>query len=303
MLPWKKIGQVATRSSILFCDTTVIYYKLHGHSLQQQAIRDLARNSRLVLSGFVVGEYIRGYVVGLLELYFAIKAESSVRDGMQVFRSDCGNRPRRLSNAFQSTADWLCGYADWEDIDKTLRRLGEYIRQCVGTVVFEFPTRTRDPLGCDIGVLAFRREAYSEDLLLDFYEEFSDIREEPQCGQCDFRSLQVEELGAAGIDLYSAGQRQRHSTCKGYVQQAEWLEKAVGSTLKAPSCWYCDRLGDSIIALSASADGPILIGDRQSFPALCAILGKQLVLIPSLEELRDRPSDKRSRKSKRRPGR
>ncbi len=294
---------MGTRPDFLFCDTTVIYCKLHGHSLQQQAIRGFARNSRLMLSGFVVGEYIRGYVIGLIELYFAIKAESSVRDGIQVFRSDTGSRPRRLGNAFQSTTDWLCGHADWEDTHRTLRRLGEYIRQCVDAVAFEFPARTRDPLGCDIGVLAFRREAYSEDLLLDFYEQFSDIRESPQCRQCDFRSSQVEELGAAGIDLYSAGQRQEHSACKGYVQQAEWLEKAVGSTLTAPSCWYCDRLGDSIIALSASVDRPILTGDKQSFPALCEILGKQLVLIPSLAELRARPRNNRSRRSKRRPKR
>ena len=64
------------------------------------------------------------------------------------------------------------------------------------------------------------------------------------------------------------------------------MDQAVRSPKNQPTCWYCDRLGDTIIALSAPDDAIILTGDKQSFPALAAILKKPLVLVPSLKELR-----------------
>jgi hypothetical protein len=68
------------------------------------------------------------------------------------------------------------------------------------------------------------------------------------------------------------------------------MDQAVRSKLTDPSCWHCDRLGDTIIALSAPANSTILTGDKQSFPALAKILSKPIELIPSLQELRVRPS-------------
>jgi len=57
---------------------------------------------RLAVSNFVRGEYIRGYLTGLIDLYSAIMEEQSVEDGIQVFAADAGNRPRKLANAFTS---------------------------------------------------------------------------------------------------------------------------------------------------------------------------------------------------------
>lgn len=280
---------MSSKQTFLFCDTTVIYYKLHGHPLHRQAISDMAGQSRLAVSAFVVGEYTRGYVIGLIELYFAIREEGSVQNGILIFNGEMGNRPRRLANAFQSATGWLCGFVDWSDVQKTLRRLGEYIRTCVYNIAFEFPKRVRDPLACEVGVLSFRREEYTEDLIFDFYAQYQDVQSEPGCGQCRFRASQLAELAATGIDLYSSNQRDRHAKSKGYVQQAEWLEKAARSEKDSPTCWYCERLGDSIIALSAPKDMPILTGDANSFPVLGKLLGKQVVLIPSLKELKERP--------------
>jgi hypothetical protein len=72
-------------NSPFFCDTSIIYYKLHSHSLQREAVQRIRGSHRLVLSTFVRGEYIKGYIYGLIVLYTTIKAEGDVEDGIHVF--------------------------------------------------------------------------------------------------------------------------------------------------------------------------------------------------------------------------
>jgi hypothetical protein len=42
----------------------------------------------------VRGEYVRGYVIGLIELFFILKEERSVEDGIHLFTSKMGGQPR-----------------------------------------------------------------------------------------------------------------------------------------------------------------------------------------------------------------
>jgi hypothetical protein len=133
--------------------------------------------------------------------------------------------------------------------------------------------------------MSFPRETYREEHITDFYAEFSTIYEGPQCDQCVFRSEQIQELQQRGIDLHSDVQKQAHRQEAGYVAQAKWMDKAEKTPKSGPTCWYCDRLGDTIIALSAPAGATIVSGDHQSFPTLTNILGKTLSLIPPLPQL------------------
>ncbi len=288
LTPW----MIATRSQMnktntFFADTTVVYYRLHSHTLLQEAVKQAVANGDVVLNNFVRGEYIRGYVAGLIELFTVIQAEKSVSDGFHVFNAESSKRPRKLANALQSTTVRFKGFEGSEDIKKTLRRLGEYIRTTLMKFDAAFPTRVRDPLGCDIGVMSFPQETYSEDQILDFYKELETTRDDPACDQCSFRKNQIDNLTAANIDLYSPAQQKMHASHKGYVSQAESIDKAVRSPKSEPTCWYCDRLGDTIIALSAPKDTIILTGDGQSFPVLAEILRKSLHLLPSLQTLRE----------------
>lgn len=273
-----------------FLDTTIVYYRLHSHSLLRAAVGQAASDGTMKLSVFVRGEYIRGYVIGLIELYFAIKAEESVEDGIQFFNAEMGKSRnlRKIANALQATSGWLCGFEDRREVPKTLRRLGEWVRNTLASFDATFFNRVYDPLECEIGVLSFPRETYREDHLLEFYEEYERVREHPNCNQCHFREEQVGALKAAGIDLYSDQQRQQHKDSTGYVGQAGWAEKAAQSKRTEPSCWYCDRLSDTIIALSTPPDTILLTGDASSYPALMSILQKPLRMIPSLNELRRR---------------
>jgi hypothetical protein len=270
-----------------YADTTAVYYRLHGHSLLKNAVTEAVGKGTLSISNFVRGEYIRGYVTGLIELFYAIKAEQSVPDGIHYFNAQMGTRhPRKVANALQTAASWLGGLEESNDIEKTLRRLGEQIRNVLILFDMTFVRRARDPLACEIGVMSFPSETYQEKHILDFYEEYNRIREKPNCDQCQFRKDQMTKLDAAGRDLHSGRQQQRYAEYGGYVKQAKAIDMARRSP-KNPSCWYCDRLGDTIIALSAPDGLTIVTGDGQSFPPLATILEKPLALIPSLDQLRE----------------
>ena len=285
------MSPLTSKAETHFADTTIVYYRFdNSHSLLKRAVRDAVGNGTTVTSLFVRGEFIRGYVVGLIELYYAIKEERSVRDGIAHFSAQMGNRhPRKVANAFTSTLGWLSGLEDATDVAKTLRRLGEYIRSTLFRFDQAFPRRSSDPLRCEIGLLSFPHETYRESLIEEFYEEYVQTREQPACDQCQFRTEQQQQLAKHSIDLYGPGQQTRYSKQKGYVQQAQRMDQAVRSKKTEPSCWYCDRLGDTIIALSTPPGTTILTGDKQSFPALAEILGKPLKLIPALAELRQAP--------------
>jgi hypothetical protein len=211
-----------------------------------------------------------------------------VEDGIHVFNAQMVQQgPRKVGNALHSTTQWLSELDDAHAVRKTLRRLGEYIRRTLRRFDDEFPRRARDPLECEIGVLAFGQDEYRDDVVLDFARMYAQIRDRPGCGQCRFRQKQEQTLRHRGIDLYSAKQQATHPEDKGYVKQAQACAKAVRSRLSEPSCWYCDRLGDTIVALSAPEGAAILTGDRQSFPVLGRLLDKPVKLIPSLDELRE----------------
>src|SRR4051812_7149958 len=110
----------------VFIDTTVVYYRLHSHSLLAEAVQKAVADQEVVVSNFVRGEYIRGYVIGLIDLYSAIKMENNVQDGIHLFNAEMMNNPRRVKNAFAATLQWL-NMEDAIDVQKTLRRLGEAI--------------------------------------------------------------------------------------------------------------------------------------------------------------------------------
>jgi hypothetical protein len=267
-------------------DTTVVYYLLHGPRRQQEAVRACRGQGDLVVTGFVRGEYIRGFIAGLIDLYFTIRAEADVKNGIHLFCA-AQRQPRRIQNAFISIGGFLTGHDDWEDVERTLYRLGEYILHCVRSFDREFPFRLQDPIRCEFGFLDFPAETFRENMLLDFRQELERIRSRPACDQCSFRARQRQRVQEMGADLCSEAQQQKYMAQKGYRAQAKYLQMAEATKKRAPTCWYCERLGDSVIALSVPLEHILLSGDTHSFPALAAILGIPVQTVGSEVALRD----------------
>lgn len=273
-------------NSPFFCDTTIIYYKLHSHSLLRNAVQRARGSSPFMLSLFVRGEYVKGFLHGLVVLYTTIKAENNVDDGIQSFLSDNHHNHRRVQNALTAATHWLRKLEDADDVDNTLERLGDFICFCLNRLDEEFPQKVQDPLECSHGKIDIQPRTFSEDVLLDIYEKVKSIRKDPDCEQCTFKADQIIELTANGIDVTSQGQVDKYPEQQGFGKIAKHAQKAVTTSRSGPSCQYCDRLGDLIIALHAPDEMPILTGDFQSYPALCEIIGKNVTYIPTLNELK-----------------
>src|SRR5262245_42750535 len=90
-----------------------------------------------------------------------------------------------------------------------------------------------------------------------------------------------------GADLCSEAQQQKYAQHKGYQTQAKYLQMAATTKKTEPTCWYCERLGDSVIALSVPTDHILLTGDSQSFSAFAEILGIQVQTVSSEVALRE----------------
>jgi hypothetical protein len=128
-------------------------------------------------------------------------------------------------------------------------------------------------------------KTFQEEYLTDLYSQIEAIREAPGCDQCTFKAAQIAELTAEGISPFNLKARKKYKEYKGYLKQTRHMAQACKSKLGQPSCWYCDVLGDTIIALQAPKDAAILTGDFQSFPALGELLDKPVEYIPTLKKL------------------
>src|SRR5262245_29984676 len=66
------------RPAILLLDTSAVVHQLHGHTLQQAAVRDAVANGEVLV--FVRMEYLRGVVLNLIEMWCLIPESVTVQD-------------------------------------------------------------------------------------------------------------------------------------------------------------------------------------------------------------------------------
>jgi hypothetical protein len=124
----------------------------------------------LYLSNFVRGEYIRGYIYGLILLYTAVKEEDSVLDGTHIFLAENMHRHRRIQNAFVQTTQWLLKHESSSNVETYLERLAETMRHCLFRLDEEFPQRELDTLACEHGKLDFPKTTLREEHVIEMYK-------------------------------------------------------------------------------------------------------------------------------------
>ncbi len=274
-----------TKRSRFFLDTSAVFYHRHGHSLMQGAVQQAVGNGLLEVSNFIRMEYLRGVVINLIDLYFLIKESDSVSDALIDWFQKV-NQERKLKIVGMTMRGWLLGHTDWQDKGKSMRRLGDEAVRLVFEFDRIFSGRSLDRLECQLGGVQFPRRAFSEDMLLEFYEQFKAIQTSiPACLLCRFKSKQRNQLTRRGIDLYSPLQQQKYAANKGYVQQAQRLFVALASQDPVPKCRWCEQLGDTVIILQAPAKATLVTADR-AFLAFGDILNREIRLLPSLAELK-----------------
>jgi hypothetical protein len=269
----------------VFLETSGVIYELHGHSLMRAAVSNATSGGRIEVSNFIRMEYLRGVILNLIELYFLIQASDSVTDAL-IDWSQKVRQERKLKIVLMTIGTWLVDQEDWQAKEKSLRRLGDQIVRFAYAFDDVFARRARDHLSCELGRVFFPRRTFREVALLNFYDRFRRIqRGVPGCRLCDFRDRQQRSLPARRIDLYSEARRQEFRSYKGYVAQAERLEEAAATSEAAPKCRWCERVGDSIIALHSPPKAVLVTADRAFIP-FGQILNRETRLLPSLAQLK-----------------
>jgi len=268
-------------------DTSAVVYQLHGHTLQQDAVREAVASAAVQVPVFVRMEYLRGVILNLIEMWALIRESVTVQDAF-IDWSQKIRQERKLKVILMTVPQWLGGHEDWQSKQATLRRLGDLILRMLWNFDEAYPQPPDDPLACVLGQLDLPRQSYDDDLLLDFYQRFTAVQEGvPGCRLCDFRKTQRQRLRRGQIDPISADVRSRFASHPGFVRQSEQAEQAAKSRSRAPACSWCARLGDTIIALQAKRTIAIVTADR-TFVPLGDLLDRTVILLPSLAELKRR---------------
>jgi predicted nucleic acid-binding protein len=275
--------------SRLLLDTSAVVYLLHGHTFQRAAVRDAVAGGQVLVPVFVRMEYLRGVVVNLIEMWCLIRESVTVEDAF-IDWSQKMRQERKLKVILMTVPRWLASQDDSGSKDVTLRRLGVLILGMIRDFDQTLPPPPDDPLSCQLGRLTVPAEGYDDDHVLDFYERFKAVQEGvPNCRLCGFRRDQRQRLRRREINLVGDEARQRHAGNPGFLRQADVLQEADATRERTPACRWCERVGDSLIALQAGRGVRIVTADR-TFSALGELLGVPVVLLPSLAELKRRAS-------------
>jgi predicted nucleic acid-binding protein len=273
----------------LLLDTSAVVHLLHGHTLHKAAVRDGVAGGQVLVPVFVRMEYLRGVVVNLIEMWCLIRESVTVEDAF-IDWSQKMRQERKLKVILMTVPRWLASQDDSRSRGVTLRRLGVLVLGLIRDFDQTFPPPHDDPLSCQLGGLSVPAESYDDDHILDFYQRFKAVQEGvPQCRLCGFRRDQRQRLRRRKIDLVGDEARRRHAGNPGFLRQADVLGEADSTKETTPGCRWCERLGDSLIALQAGRGARIVTADR-TFSALGDLLGVPVILLPSLAELKRQAS-------------
>src|SRR5258708_34525925 len=143
----------------LLLDTSAVVYLLHGHTLQQAAVREAVAGGELLVPVFVRMEYLRGVILNLIEMWCLIRESVTVQvafiDWSQKMRQE-----RKLKVILMTVPHWLGGHEDWQSKEVTFRRLGDLILRMIRDFDEAYPHPPDDPLACVLGRLDIPRQGY-----------------------------------------------------------------------------------------------------------------------------------------------
>jgi hypothetical protein len=110
----------------MLLDTSAVVHRLHGHTLQQAAVREAVGNAEMLVPVFVRMEYLRGVILNLIEMWCLIRESVTVQDAF-IDWSQKIRQERKLKVILMTVPRWLGGQEDWQSKDVTLRRLGDLV--------------------------------------------------------------------------------------------------------------------------------------------------------------------------------
>src|SRR2546423_1409617 len=102
--------QRSTRRLLL--DTSAVGQHLHGHTLQQAAVREAIAGGEVLVLVFVRMEYLRGVILNLIEMWCLIRESVTVEDAF-IDWSQKMRQERKPKVILMMVPHWLGGHEDW----------------------------------------------------------------------------------------------------------------------------------------------------------------------------------------------
>src|SRR5258708_39429886 len=108
----------------LLLDTSAVVYLLHGHTLQQAAVREAVAGGEGLVQVVVRMEYLRGVILNLIEMWCLIRESVTVEDAF-VDWSQKIRQERKLKIILMTVPMWLSSQEEPNSKNVVLRRLGD----------------------------------------------------------------------------------------------------------------------------------------------------------------------------------
>jgi len=221
-------------------------------------------------------EFKRSVVKTLIDLYFVAKEEKTPSDALHYFQE--GFRTRQNKIILSAIATFL---EDSEIANDKLRFLVKLETLILGSFQYFqdlIDQYIENKTGCPLGKTSILEGLPIEEAYRRFLEEIDCVR---SCSLEKFLMSKKNQLKRLIVE----GEKAPHDRNKGFQEGLLLIKSAIGTldTLKAKT--NCMRIGDIIIALEVPKRQQLLTFDR-GFESSCQILGKRLVVLPSLAMLR-----------------
>lgn len=253
-----------------YVDTSAVVSLLFGHPLVKKNIRSHLQGKASWTSFYVQMEFKRLVVKTLIDFYYVAKEEDTASAALQVWNQTF--EARGLKIVVGAIAQLIAEGGLENDKDKFLVKLTMLIEAALVSFDTILPNFVKNQTKCPLAKANLNRGHEG------FYEEI-------ECtANCSVDSLWRGSRKKLQ-DFVSASEVEPHSKNDGFTRNIETVKAAVTNPDYPKTKSRCKKVGDFLIALEMPNTMRMLTSDR-AFESICAVLGKQFTVLPSLAQLK-----------------
>lgn len=270
--------KIAHERKKLLLETSTQIKRIYGHSLHKNHIRSIIKRSLCYSSYFVLKEFKESITKTLIELYFILKENPTVKEALIEFADTASFKPRKLATVINMITRWLDKPDFINNKQKALIQLEFLIRFSLT----EFHNGLRGLINLTICPLAKLKIGEGEEGLHKFYCQ-------TKCGKvCCIEPFLSKNKNVIKMLAGSKG-KPKHKSNSEFLKLLSIYKKILASPKFTLSFNERKKLADTVIAIECPESFALISLDR-IYEILCPIIGKEQVTIPSLPALKRKKS-------------
>lgn len=270
-----------------FLDSSVVRPILVGSKPYKQYFQEYFGSERCYVSNYVKMEFLRSFVVPLLDFYFIFDLPSieTIADALALFSNRFRARELKAIIQFVSLIfrSHDLDFTLETEKDKALRAVARVIMRIQYKLERKFRNIGDQGVHCERAKIQLRRKKKTDDFR-DLFEKFQDkFLDTKKCRQkCHIDDFLGDRYKSTVKEIvYYASRLESPSRIenKGFIKISEKLYKVLHKNTSL-SCRLCESIGDAVISLEAPRVMAIEHTDY-SFDHLCQIIDKRHKRHPS----------------------